>query len=128
LFSGGVGTFNNISSYDKGINGIMVDVLNTAEELTVEDFDFQVSIPEQPTLSWIQAPAPLSLTVRSRDGVGGADRYTLIWTDGAIKTQWLKVTLKAGAKTRLQAADTFYFGNLVASIEVDATMGFPSWM
>jgi hypothetical protein len=37
----------------------------------------------------------------------------LIWPDGAIRNQWLQVTVLADAVTGLAAADVFYFGNAV---------------
>ena len=37
----------------------------------------------------------------------------IIWPDGAIKDEWLRVTTKADADTGLAQPDVFYFGNLV---------------
>src|SRR5205085_10522629 len=45
-------------------------------------------------------------------GFGGSDRVTLIWEDGAIRNEWLKVTVRADATTGLLADDVFAFGNL----------------
>jgi hypothetical protein len=38
---------------------------------------------------------------------------TLTWPDGAVRNAWLRVTVKANARTGLSAPDVFYFGNLV---------------
>ena len=62
-------------------------------------------------------------------GVGGSDRITLTWADGAIRNTWLQVTVKPGGNTGLAAADVFYFGNLAgetgrnagSTFTVDAT-------
>jgi hypothetical protein len=35
------------------------------------------------------------------------------WADGAIKNQWLQVTVLANDRTRLAAPDVFSFGNLI---------------
>ena len=56
---------------------------------------------------------PASISVRSGAGVGGSDRVTLIWADGAIQNTWLQVVVKAGGAIGLSAADTFYFGNAI---------------
>jgi hypothetical protein len=61
--------------------------------------------------SWASAPAPTSITVRAGAGLGGSNRITIIWADGAIKNQWLQVTAKTSLG--LAAADVFYFGNAV---------------
>jgi hypothetical protein len=53
------------------------------------------------------------LTRPGRVGAGGSIRIAILWPDGAIKNQWLKVTVKATARTGLAAPDVFYFGNLV---------------
>ncbi|HUT09471.1 MAG TPA: hypothetical protein VMY42_03165, partial [Thermoguttaceae bacterium] len=41
------------------------------------------------------------------------DRVTITWADGAIRNQWLEVTVLA-ERTGLPADDVFYFGNAVA--------------
>ena len=45
--------------------------------------------------------------------MGGSDRITIIWSDGAIKKQWLRVTVKTTGATGLVFPDVFYFGNAV---------------
>jgi hypothetical protein len=54
----------------------------------------------------------VGVSVRRGAGTGGSDRVTLTWADGAIRNTWLQVTVKAGTRTGLGAADVFYFGNL----------------
>ena len=63
---------------------------------------------------WAAAPAAQQhQRVRNGAGVGGSDRITLIWPDGAIKNTWLQVVVAAGGAIGLSAADTFYCGNAV---------------
>ena len=108
-------TFANVTSYLRGLNGVMVDIANfpTTSNPTPSDFAFQVSRDSQ-FARWEPATAPLSVTVRRGAGDGGSDRVTLIWADGAIVDEWLQVTVLANARTRLAAPDVFAFGNLVA--------------
>ena len=58
-------------------------------------------------------------------GVNKTDRITLIWPNGAIKNQWLRVTVKADAVSWLPRDDVFYFGNLVGETGDAAT---PLWV
>jgi hypothetical protein len=62
---------------------------------------------------WSEAPAPASVTVRVGAGKGGSDRVTIIWADGAIRNQWLAVTVLPTSRTGLRYPDVFYVGNAV---------------
>jgi len=53
------------------------------------------------------------VSIRRGKGDGGSDRVTLVWPDGAIRNEWVQVTVKANAHTGLAVPDVFYFGNLV---------------
>ena len=104
--------FDNVTSYDKGINGIIVDIagLPAGASLGIDDFDFGTAL------------RPVSVTVRYGAGAGGSDRVTLLWTDyspgievatRATANGWLTVTVKANTNTGLAAPDVFSFGNLI---------------
>ena len=103
LLPGQAPSFDNITSYARGINGVMVDVagLPAGAGPTPDDFDVA------------GGPAPTSVTVRRGAGVGGSDRVTLAWAGAAARNAWLRVTVKAGARTGLASPDVFSFGNLV---------------
>ncbi len=111
LLPGQTAAFKNFTSYDRGINGIMVDIpdLPTAT-LSPADFAFKVGNDGQPG-EWADAPAPQSITVQPGAGTGGSDRIEILWADNAIRNGWLQVTVKA-ANTGLARDDVFYFGNL----------------
>jgi hypothetical protein len=89
----GSATFANVSSYTRGINGIMVDVAGSHGTLSASDFIFKVGNNNSPG-TWSQAPAPLSITTRAGAGAGGSDRVEIIWADGAVQKKWLEVVLK----------------------------------
>ena len=114
LMPGGTAAFANYSSYTRGINGIMIDISNLADAgaLSASDFVFKVGNDNTPS-GWAITPAPESISVRAGAGVGGSDRVTIIWTDGAIKKQWLQIEILATANTGLSEADKFYFGNAI---------------
>jgi hypothetical protein len=119
LLPGQVGSFANITSYRDGINGIMVDIAGLPlagqqSGLQPGDFVFKSGTGGDPS-TWQNAPAP-TIHVRPRAGVGGSDRVTFVWPDGAIKNTWLQFTVLPTPRTGLVAADTFYFGNLVGEV------------
>ena len=122
LLPGETATLASYTSYDKGIHGIMVDVvaLANAEELNAaDDFIFRVSNDNDPS-GWTQlvgADLP-SVTVFAGAGTPddhgiASDRVTLIWSDNTIEKQWLQVTLLATENTGLAEADVFYWGNAI---------------
>jgi predicted outer membrane repeat protein len=112
LLPGQSASFANYTSYGRGINGIMVDVVGLAGTPTVEDFRFRVGSDEDPS-GWGEAPVPARITVRPGDGVDGSDRVTIVWPDGAIVGQWLQVAVLPTAVAGLAVPDVFYFGNAV---------------
>ena len=126
LLPGAAATATNITGYSKGINGVMIDVLNlpqSASALTATDFQFRTGNTTAPA-NWPLLPAGSqpSVDVRRGGGVNGSDRITLTWTDGAITNKWLQVTVPAGGKVGLAAADVFYFGNLVGDADGSRTV------
>jgi hypothetical protein len=59
------------------------------------------------------------VSVRPGEGVGGSDRVTLTWPDGAIINQWVEVTVKSSGNTGLAEDDLFCFGAAVADVDGD---------
>jgi len=112
LLPGQTASFANYTSYSRGINGIMVDIENLAGTPTVADLLYNVGNDNNPG-SWPCASTPISVTVRPGAGLGGSDRVTILWNDGAITNTWLRVTIKATANTGLAEPDVFYFGNAI---------------
>ncbi|MCD6303466.1 MAG: VCBS repeat-containing protein, partial [Planctomycetes bacterium] len=112
LLPGQTASFANYTSYTRGINGIMVDIgdLPRSGTVTADDFSFKVG-NSQDVAAWAVAPAPQEVAVRPGEGCGGSDRVTITWADGAIRNEWLQVTVKATANTGLTQDDVFYFGN-----------------
>lgn len=115
-------SFENVSSYSRGINGIMVDLTGLPVDtvLTADDFQFRVGNNNSPE-SWTAAPAPTGLTIRGGAGEGGSDRVTITWANGAIKNAWLEVIVEGNdsaggfnTNTGLAKSHIFYYGNKVA--------------
>ena len=111
-------SFANVTSYSRGINGIMVDVFNYAGATGPAavgpngPFSIKAGNGGDPA-AWPDAPQPSAVTWRRGAGVGGSDRVTITWPDGALRNTWLQVTVKATGVLGINVPDVFYFGNLV---------------
>ena len=125
LLPGGTATFANISSYAKGVNGVMIDLIGAAgvSSITASDFSFKMGNDNMPG-QWVAAPSPASVVVRAGAGVGGSDRVELIWTTTAVRNAWLQVTVAATANTGLWNPDVFYFGSAVGYSGVAESQNF----
>jgi len=121
LLPGQTATAANYSSYARGVNGIMVDISGLPAALTSDDFITRINQASDPD-TWTPGPEP-TVSVRYGDGVDGADRITLIWPDGAIRNQWVEVTVKANGNTGLAEDDVFYFGNAAGDSDGDGVIG-----
>src|SRR5262249_32480054 len=97
LPGGGSTTFANITSYSRGINGIMVDIADAHGAITASDFTLkmssQASANNTPS-TWVAAPAPSTVVVRAGAGASGSDRVEIIWANGAISNRWVEVIVE----------------------------------
>ena len=119
----GAATFDNVTSYSRGINGIMIDIAAPAGTLSIDDFAFKMSAQSganNTPSTWSAAPAPAAFSVRPGAGVSGSDRVEIIWPAGAIENRWLEVLVEGddalganNTNTGLAASDIFYFGNRI---------------
>ncbi|HSI32373.1 MAG TPA: hypothetical protein VK986_02190, partial [Tepidisphaeraceae bacterium] len=115
LLPGQASSSANFTNYDKGINGIMIDVagLPAGAGPTAADFAFLAGVTADPA-AWTEVVTPATVAVRRGAGAGGSDRVTVTFADRTLVDRWLRVTVLANAITGLAAADVFYVGNLVA--------------
>ena len=113
LLPGETASFLNYTSYARGINGIMVDIMNVSNPagIAADDFSFAVGNSSDPA-SWTPLAITPTVTLRENEGLGGSDRIVLTFDDYAIRNDWLEVTVLTG-DTGLLANDVFYFGNAV---------------
>jgi hypothetical protein len=117
LRAGQKARFVNYTSYNRGINGIMIDIANLADPagLSVTDFQFRTGNTSNPT-NWTpltMSPTRITVAVRPGAGIEGSDRVTILFLDETIKKTWLQVTVKVTPATGLAAPDVHYWGNAV---------------
>ena len=110
LLPGETATFENYTSYVKGINGLFIDLANLGSTALVAS-DFGFSTGNGGTFQPLGVDPVI--TVRAGAGVNGSDRVSVIFPDGSVTKTWLQVTVKANAATGLSSDDVFYFGNVV---------------
>jgi hypothetical protein len=122
LMPGDPSAFENYSNYDKGINGVMVDIMGGVD-IDLSDFSFATSRDGGVFDPLATLP---SISVRAGAGVGGADRVTFIWDTATaaapvITSKWLRVT--TSTSVGLAEEDVFYFGNQIG--DGDGVEGAP---
>ena len=130
MLPGSTAGFQNITTYAKGINGIMVDIDGLPEDIVLNPGDFVFRAGTSLDVSaWAAGPEPSQITVRPGAGLGGSDRVTLIWPDfnplsaaagQAVANGWLEVTVTASQRTGLLRPDVFYVGSLIGETAVNA--------
>jgi hypothetical protein len=115
--------FNNITSFTRGINGIMVDVAGGGDHASINanDFIFKSGNNNSPS-TWATVTASPTISVRTGAGVSGSDRVTITWASGSIRNNWLEVQVLPTANTGLTAADVFFWGNKIG----DTGQGTPA--
>src|SRR5205085_622824 len=104
LLPGQTASFANYTSYNRGINGLMVDVENLAGTPTAQDFEFAIGNSDDIS-TWQPLAAVPAISVQPGAGINDSDRISLIWPDFSITKTWLQVTVKATANTGLANAD-----------------------
>jgi hypothetical protein len=115
LPGGGVAVAANITSFSRGINGIMVDLsagVVTHTGITAADFVFKVGNNNSPN-TWAAAPVPSAISVIPGGGVGGSDRVEITWASGVVKNQWLEVQVLPTVNTGLATTDVHFWGNKI---------------
>ena len=130
LPGGGRASFSAVSSYSRGINGVMVDLAGRHGSINANDFIFKVGNNNSPSL-WATAIAPTLVMTRVGAGKGNSDRVELTWADNAIQNTWLEVILRgndalgsSNTNTGLASSHVFYFGSSAGDSGIGDTTGF----
>jgi hypothetical protein len=112
LKPGETASFQNYSSYSKGLNGVAIDITNWDGSISEDDYTFKVGNSDDPS-TWQDAPEPVLVTQYPGFGENGSIRLEVVWDNNAIQNEWLQVTLKANDNTLLPQDEVFYFGSAI---------------
>jgi len=126
LLPNGVASFNNVSSYSLGLNGLLIDFPNMlpGTQLTAADFSFSTGTSGSTWTTLTAAQLLNKLTI-----VMGTDPTThqvaadVTFTNNFIQNTWLRVTVLHNSNTKLAADTVFYYGNLIGSTGVSISGG-----
>ena len=104
-----------VSSYTRGINGIMIDLSAGGSHAAIDasDFVFTIGNTNSPG-GWTAAPTPSAVSVSIGGGVGNSDRVEITWSSGSMTNKWLEVQVLGTAHTGLASTDLFFWGNRIA--------------
>ncbi len=113
-------SFANVSSYVRGINGVVLDVAGlTASALRASDLTLRVAPPRVSGVvnpsTWGSAPAP-NLIVVTPGTNSSPGRIRLEWADNEIQNTWLQVIVKASVNTGLTTPAVFYLGHALGEV------------
>jgi len=103
----GMASFANWTGYDKGINGLIYDVLDPSQPPAVGDFLFQ-NIGKTGASPPVVV-LPTAFLVQPGLGVGGSDRVIITFANNSLKSTWLQVDIGTGFG--LAAPETHWWGN-----------------
>ncbi len=111
---GGAASSAALSTFSRGINGIMIDLQGDGSHTSISasDFIFKTGNDNTPS-GWATTADPTAITVRTGAGISGSDRVEIIWDSNAVKKKWLEVQLLNTTNTGLAAKDVFYWANLI---------------
>jgi hypothetical protein len=114
---GSLAQFSAVSSYSRGINGIMIDLAGGGDHASISanDFVFKTGNDNSPG-GWATVTATPTISVRAGAGVSGSDRVEITWASNSIRNTWLEVEVLANNKTGLTDADFFYWGNKIGDV------------
>ncbi len=121
----GPSAFTNWTNYERGLNGIIIDFQNIGSSITASDFLKTVEFATWNGIA-VEGFVPLTaiptLELLHGQGANYSTRLKIVFADGAIKNTWLKVTVKADEVAQLKTADIFYFGHVLAAVNVGDTL------
>lgn len=132
LLPGKTPSFANVTSYSRGLNGVMIDVAGLPAGVVLTPDEFEARAANTAGGTFRNTAKPYAVSLRRGEGINGSDRITLYWSDNlprsngvapAVLNGWLEVKVLASAVTGLAATDVFYFGNLAGETGNPSTAG-----
>ncbi len=126
LLPGQSSTFVNYTNYSLGLNGVIVDVNSLPAATTATDLATSLTFSQwngidAPGFVALPVAAIPTITLVNGSGAGGSSRVQITFPDNTLQNTWLRVTVLANPKTGLTSNDVFYFGNVIADVDVGNT-------
>ncbi len=126
LLPGQSSTFANYSSYNLGLNGLVVDIAGLSASTTPSQLLSSLGFAQWDGIAaagFVALPGTAipSVAISGGAGVGGSARATITFPDNTVQNTWLQVTVLANAITGLAANDVFYFGNVIGDVNIGNT-------
>jgi hypothetical protein len=119
MVGGGTATFANWTGYNKGINGLIYDVLvgDGQPDPVAGDFTF-VNATKSGTGTTAVSPAASGKIVLVAGDTVNQRKVRMIFTfaDNTVKNAWMKVVVGTGFG--LAQAETHYWGNVAGDVNV----------
>ena len=116
LLPGETATYQNISNYSRGINGVIIDAdLANAAAFSASDIVLATGVGSEQSDYTTLGVSP-NVSVRVGAGIDGSDRITIILPSSSVTQEYLQVRLLANSNTGLFADDVFYFGSVVGEV------------
>ncbi len=125
LLPGQTTSVANYTNYSRGLNGLIVDLINPPSAIGAADFQFATwNGIDVAGFTATAATATVSTIVDG--GLSGSTRVKIEFDDAAIRNTWLRVTVLANGNTGLSTNDVFYFGSAVGEMNVGNLAGPPT--
>jgi len=117
------------SGFIAGINGLVVDITNSAGVPTAADFEFRTwnGLSGNPATSFVLTTATPTVTNLGLVGINGSRRMKIEFQDNAIKNTWLQVTVNVSPNTGLLTPNVFYFGSAAGDVGIGNSLNVGFW-
>ncbi len=117
LLPGQTTSFSNDTNYDRGLNGLVIDVSKLGSIPTAADFQFATWNGIDAT-GFAAITATPTITFIPNGGLAGVGRVKIEFADREVFNTWLRITVLANNTTDLPSNDVFYFGHAVGDMNL----------
>jgi len=125
LLPGQSSTYANYTNYNRGLNGLVVDVVGLPATVTETQLAASLQFANWNGIAaagFVALPLAAVPTVSIvQGGVAGSRRVQITFPDNTVQNTWLRVTVLANSDTLLAANDVFYFGNVIGELNIGNT-------
>ena len=127
LLPGQSSTFQNYTNFDRGITGVSIDIKDLPASVTPLQMQNSLQLAQWDGINaagFVALPVGVTPTVSAIQvgaGANGSSRVLITFPANSLRNTWLRVTVVANTTNILAQNDVFYFGNVVADVNVGNT-------